>query len=116
MALVQASLWQSLQFGDKDAFRDFLGQHGLWHDQLDAILRQRGGPPYSSFPLGDGPLGDGGDWHLTHQDRHEGAASSLGLSAPTDFTAYDLNRRDDFSTWIWIHAQEHIRLAQAAGL
>lgn len=115
-ALVQPLLWQALPYADKDAFVDFLGSHALWHTALDQLLRAAGAAPYASLPLGDGPIDEGGDWHQVHQAIHAGEASGLALAGPPDFTAYDLNRRDDFATWTWTHAQEHQRLAAAAGL
>jgi hypothetical protein len=114
--LIQPSLWQSLQYGDQDAFVDFLGGHELWHRQVDVLIRSAGAAPYPSLPLGDGPIGDGGDWHLVHQVIHRGEAAGLALSEPPDFTAYDLNERDQFASWTWLHAQEHQRLMVAAGL
>ena len=51
-----------------------------------------------------------------HQAIHVGEASGLALSGPADFTAYDLNHRDEFASWTWLHAAEHIRLAVAAGI
>ena len=115
--LVQPQLWASLQFGDKDAFTDFLGGHWLWHVALDQLLRAAGAAPYPTLSLGDGPVGnDAGDWHLVHQAMHVGEAAGLALSAPPDFTGYDLNHQDDFATWTWTHAAEHQRLWVAAGL
>ena len=113
MPLVDPQSWQVLPFGDRNAFVDFLGQHGLWHEQFNAMVRRLGGPPFPTMPLGDGPVEEGGDWHLAHQAVHEGSASGLGLSAPPDFTAYDLNHADEFSTYMWAHAAEHLRLRDA---
>lgn len=106
--------WKSLAFGDKDAFVDFLGQHELWHRAVDKVVRAQGGAPFPQLPLGDGPVDDGGDWHLSHQATHVGEAVGLALSGPPDFTAYDLNKRDDFATWTWTHAQECARILVAA--
>src|ERR1700693_773377 len=114
--LFQARLWQSLPFADKDAFVDFLGQHALWHSDVDHLIRSAGAAPYPSLPLGDGPIEDGADWHEVHQAMHEGEAAGLALSGPPDFTAYDLNKRDEFASYVWLHAAEHQRLASAAGL
>lgn len=112
----QPQLWQSLPFRDHNAFVDFLGQHALWHTDLDHLIRTAGGAPYASLPLGDGPTEDGADWHQVHQLIHVGEASGLALAGPPDFTGYDLNQRDQFASWTWLHAQEHIRLLVAAGL
>lgn len=115
-SLPQPTLWQSLQFGDKNAFVDFLGQHALWHVAMDHTIRAGLGAPFPSLPLGDGPIDDGDDWHAAHQAMHEGEASGLALAGPPDFTAYDLNKRDDFATWTWLHALEHVRTGTAAGI
>ncbi len=112
--LPRPGLWQSLPFNDKDALTDFMGAHALWHTALDKVVRAGGGAAYPSRNLGDGPVGDGGDWHLVHQTMHEGAAAGLGLSESPDFSSYDLTHRDDFATWTWLHAAEHIRLGAAA--
>ena len=114
--LPQPELWKSLPYQDKDAFVDFLGQHGLWHAALDHLVRAASAAPFPALPLGDGPIDDGDDWHQAHQAMHEGEAAGLALSAPPDFTAYNLNQRDQFSTWAWLHAGEHQRLAAAAGV
>ena len=116
-SIIQPQLWQSLPFGDKDAFVDFLGTHALWHAALDHRIRSQGAPPFPTLPLGDGPVaGSEADWHLAHQAVHDGEASGLGLSGSPEFTAYDLDKRDEFASWTWLHAQEHIRLFVAAGL
>ncbi len=116
-APVQPQLWQSLPWGDKDAFVDFLGAHQLWHTDLDYRVRLFGGAPYPSLPLGDGPVGeDEADWHLVHQAIHDGEAAGLGLSPSPDFTAYDLDKRGEFASWSWLHGAEHIRLLAAVGV
>ena len=112
--LPRPEMWQSLPFGDRDAFTDFLGQHALWHIALDKQLRVAGGASYPSPPLGDGPGDESGDWHIFHDQVHAGEAAALGLSAPASFASYDLDHRDDFATWTWLHGAECIRLAQAA--
>ena len=115
--LPQPTLWQSLPFGDRDAFTDFLGQHALWHFALDQQLRAKvGAKAYPSLSLGDGPIDDGSDWHLSHQAMHDGEASNLALSASPSFTSYDLNKKDDFAAWTWLHSNEHRRLATSAGI
>ena len=114
--LPQPQLWQSLPWADRNAFVDFLGAHALWHAALDHLVRAAGAAPYPALPLGDGPIDDGADWHLVHQAMHEGEAAGLALAAPPDFTAYDLNHRDEFATWTWTHAAEHLRLGVAAGI
>ncbi len=116
-SLPQPIAWQSLPFGDKSAFIDWLGQHDLWHRALDHQLAAQGVKPYPSLSLGDGPGDENSDdWHATHQTMHDGEAGGLGLSGSADFSSYNLNDRDEFATWTFLHAQEHERLASAAGI
>jgi hypothetical protein len=116
MSVVSPALWKSLQFGDQNAFVDWLGHHDLWHIALDDVVRRMGGAPYPTLPLGDGPIGDGAsDWHFAHQRRHEGLCSGLAIPGPPDFTAYDLNQRDDFNTYTWLHAVESERVMSVLG-
>jgi hypothetical protein len=139
MPVVDPHAWEHLQFREANAFVDFLGQHALWHHALDVRVRQLGGVPYPSLPLGDGGSAlsllapearDALDeeqswerlhalqasWHTVHQQAHDGAAGALILAEPPDLESYDLTEGDQFVTWIFIHAQEHIRLRVASGL
>jgi hypothetical protein len=113
MPVVDPHSWEVLAFGDASAFTDFLGAHALWHRALDVVLRAAGGAPYPTLPLGDGGADE---WHTAHQNTHVGEAAALTIAAPPDFQSYDLKRPDDFQTWTYLHAQEHVRLRQAAGL
>ena len=114
---------------------DFLGRHDLWHRALDVQIRSLGGAPYGTLPLGDGVWTPGGllwqvpeeiegrlrfypgpEWHAAHQARHDDSASALVISGSPDFASYELEDADEFATWAFLHAQEHIRLRQAAGI
>ena len=113
MPVADPHAWAVLQFGDQNAWLDFLGQHALWHRALDVAVRALGGVAYPSLPLGDG----GGDaWHEAHQQAHEGAAASLVIASPIDFRSYDLTDPEAFPTWTYLHAQEHIRLRGVVGI
>ena len=108
--------WAVLIFGDQNALVDFLGAHDLSHVALDRTIRAAGGAPYPHLPLGNGPTGDGADWMEAHQAAHAGAASSLGIAAAPDLRSYTLNDPEQFASWTWLHAQEHVRINDAAGL
>lgn len=133
MPVVDPYAWARLIFDDRNAWTDFLGAHSLWHTALDAVVRRAGGAPYATLPLGIAPrsvwlLGEpteppaagafypDGDWHEAHQARHEGEAVSLGIASPPDFRSYELSDADEFATWAFLHALEHVRLQGAAGL
>jgi|SRR5882724_11798349 len=125
-------LWSRLTHGDETSFLDFIGTHDLQHGAFDTLIRRLGGAPYATLPLGIAPrsvwlLGEpdtpvafpfypDDDWMQAHQVRHEGAASSLLIAAPPDFTAYDLQDPDEFATWTYLHALEHTRLRQSLGI
>lgn len=127
MPLVDPLSWSILLHDDVNSWRDFLGAHGLWHAQFDAHVRRvLQTEPYPSLSLGDGGKGpwtaDEEDiyppdsWHDAHQAVHDGAANALGLFAPLDFRAYDLRGAEEFATYTYLHALEHARLRQGAGL
>lgn len=114
MPIADPLSWSVMGFGDKTAWLDFLGAHALWHRSVDTYLRQHlGADPYPTLPLGDG---GGAEWHEAHQLTHVGEANALLIPAPPDFRSYDLEDREQFATWTFIHAQECVRLRLAAGL
>lgn len=113
MTVVDPDSWKQLVFGDETAWIDFLGTHDFWHRQLAAVITTQ---PVMVMPLGDGPAGEGADWHRVHQEMHVSAAAKLGIAGPPDFQSYDLSDPAQFASWTWQHAQEHIRLRQAAGI
>ncbi len=111
--MMDPKLWQSLPFRDTTAWIDFLGQHSRWHQVLAQSIFAKNGKMYRIYPLGDG---GGQEWHLAHQDEHIGAANALGLAAPPDFSSYNLSDPTEFASWVWLHAEEHIRLRTPAGI
>jgi len=124
--------WSRLTHGDRSAWEDFAGHHALQHRQFDDAIRRAGGVPYAALPLGLTPrstwlLGSESpptefayypdeDWLQAHQQTHEGEAGSLLIAPPADFTAYDFTNPDDFATFAWLHALEHVRIRNAIGI
>lgn len=106
--------WEVLPFGDLTAFMDFLGSHDLvWRSLNQQIRVNLAKPTYPVLPLGDYT---GAEWHDADQLVHEGACTALGIPLPPDFRSYDLTDKDQFASWTWLHAQDMVRIAQAAGL
>lgn len=58
----------------------------------------------------------GDEWMLALQASHQGASTALLIAAPPDLTAYDLTDPDQFTTFVYLLAQDDVRLRQAAGL
>ena len=114
MPIADPRSWEVLQFGDETAFVDFLGAHELQHRAFDQQIRQiLLLPTYPVLPLGDytGP-----EWHDAHQLVHDGEATSLGIAAAPDFRSYDFADPDQWASYHWLHAQEHVRIREAAAL
>jgi len=106
--------WLALAFGDETSWIDFLGSHELWDRSFDEHVRVRlAASPYPSPPLGDG---GGAEWDEAHQLWHVGAAQAAVLPTPIDFRSYDRKNKDQFASWCFLHAQEHVRLQRAVGL
>ena len=113
MPFVDPRGWAFLSFGDENAWTDFLGSHALWHIAFDRVVRGLGAGAYAVLPLGDG---GGAEWDEAHQLVHNGVAAALGLTAAPDFRSYDRSDADQFATFSFLHAQEHVRLREAAGV
>lgn len=114
MSIVDPRGWQMLPFKDETAFIDFIGSHELQHRAFNDYIRQvLAGPTYPVLPLGDF---SGDDWHQAHQLVHDGTAFSLGIDASPDFRSYDFSDADQWASYHWLHALEHVRIREAAGL
>ena len=113
MAIVDPRSWSVMIFGDEGAWLDFLGAHELQHRAFAFSIRAAGGLSYPLLPLGDG---GGAEWHEAHQLVHQGETTSLGIAEPPDFRGYELSDPDQFSTYTYLHALEHVRVRQAIPL
>lgn len=113
MPILDPRTWEVLPFGDETSFIDFLGHHELQHREFASVIRAAGKASYPLLPLGDG---GGTEWHQAHQLVHEGETTSLGIASPTDFTAYDLDDPNDFATWTFLHAQQHVTIRTQLGI
>jgi hypothetical protein len=118
--LISPLLWQTVPFADVDAWSDFLGQHALWHEALGKAT----GTAYHPLDLqiqGSGPNAETAQ-KLTraglglNQQMHHDIADALGVSRSGDLVSYTLSDRDQFVGWSWVHALDHERLRQLAGL
>lgn len=134
MPIVDPHSWEVLPFGDQTGFIDFLGQHELQHREFASVIRAGGFRSYPLLPLGDGgdpaplrivpsedflfPFGEdrGDTWHQAHQLVHQGETTSLLIAAPSDFTSYDLSDPNDFATWAFLHALQHVTIRKVLGL
>lgn len=138
MPIFDPESWKRLLHGDQSTWEDFGGHHALQHIQFDKALRALGGPAYPVLPLGSptrttflgDPLEDEDDpeqarlvrlypdaaWHDAHQMSHDGAYGSLLLGVAPDFRSYDLVDPDQFASWSFLHAADHVLLRQAIGL
>jgi hypothetical protein len=110
--VVDPILWASLPFRNRTAFLDFLGDHAIWHHVTADVIFRDTGTAYKTFPLG----GYGAGWHRAHQQEHQQIHLALGLAPPPDMENYSLAEEGPFTTWSYIHAQDHRLIRAAAGI
>jgi hypothetical protein len=99
------NLWETVPFGDADAFDDWNLQHWLTHV---ALATKTGTPlvPLDSLRKDTFP----------HAQLHQALAVKLGIPSTYDFAGYDLNDQNSYYEFQLSHAAAHATLAQAAGL
>jgi hypothetical protein len=100
--LIPPELWQGLPFGHPEALLDFLGTHNDWHRALATAFS---GVPDRRFDDLVGNLDP-------HNEHHQVLAKAMSLSAPDDFSRYDLSQRQGWVLFQQVHALEHVRLRQ----
>ena len=98
-------LWETVPFGDPDAFTDWLLPHWLAHI---AVAEKTG----TSLV----PLDDLRKESFAHAQMHKDQAAKLGLPVTFDFAGYDLSDKSSFYDFMLSHATAHGQLNQAAGL
>jgi hypothetical protein len=105
LSLLPPVLWESVPFGDPDAFLDWNLQHWLAHI---ALAKKTNTPTYLLDSLQD----DSFPHALMHQD------VSLALQIPLgfDFAGYDLKDRESYEFFMLANAAHHQQLNAAAGL
>lgn len=111
--MIDPIVWAALPFKNPTAWTDFVGTFGLWHRCLSPVIFTRTGKTYRTYPLGDGGATE---WLQAHQQEDAGACAALGIAGPPDMRSFDLSRADDFASWTFIVANEHRRIAAAAGM
>lgn len=111
--MIAPQMWSNLPFGNRTAWRDFVGTHWLWHRAVAEQVRRTTGIGYRVYPIGDGY---GSAWLDAVQQTYTNAAAALGLSPPGDLRSYDLSRAEDFASWTFLLSNEAERIRQAAGV
>lgn len=103
--MISPLLWQSVSHGDETAWLDFMGQHEQTHRVLAATSR-------TLIRTLDDMLKD-----LTpHGALHDALADRYGIGRVGDWTSYDLREPEAFYSFMALHAQDHVRIARAAGV
>lgn len=110
--MIDPFIWNAVPFGDRNAFLDFEGQHQLWSQAVADHLNVAG-TPFQSLVLWNLMTPDG---RQAHQQWHINANHAVGILGPGDLVSYDLRNKDEFASWVFLHAQESARLRVAAGV
>lgn len=98
-------LWQSVPFGDKDAFLDWQMQHFLHHQ---ALAVKTSTPWFGLDDLRQDTFG--------HALIHHRLSASVGIADIWNFAGYDLNDRASYDDFMLSHSQAHQALQSSAGL
>lgn len=105
LQLLPVTLWQTVPFGDPDAFLDWNLPHFLAHMELAKKT-------FTEWMLLDTLREDPFPHALLHRD----LSAKLGKEVNLDFAGYDLNDRDSYYQFMTAHAAHHSELASAVGL
>jgi hypothetical protein len=103
--LLPPTLWQSVPFKDRDAWNDWLGHHGIWHQ----IMGQKTKTPVLLFD-------DLRRENQRHAEIHDQLADALAIPRSYDLSSFDLSDRASYYSFMLTHALDSQRLQQAAGL
>lgn len=98
-------LFQSVPWGDSDAFLDFLGVEMQWHLALARATKTR-----------LVTLDDLRHNLKPHAQMHDDLATALNLAKASDLVSADLTKREDFEGWMETNALDLDRLRKAANL
>jgi hypothetical protein len=102
------------EFGDHDAFTDFLCQNEIAHFTFARVLSEKLNQIISTpAPAGDPMHSE--NWLLDHWQRHVDECQNLGISVP-DLFSYDLKQEGDFYDWMDLHSSLHTLQNAALGI
>lgn len=100
--LMSPLLFQSVPFGDPDAWDDFHGVHEAWHREL-AVLT-------GTFVVAMDDLRTN---MTTHRMMHDALADALGLARASDLDNFDMNDRDSYYGFQQTNGLDHQRFRVA---
>jgi hypothetical protein len=105
--LIAPLIWQGIPFDDPDSWSDFLGYHGSWHKVIAETLGN--GMRWMNFD-------DLRNQGTMHQTIHDQIADRLGIPRGGDIASANLNAKDEFVNWQFVHALDHQRFRLVMGL
>lgn len=103
-------------FNDIKGMQQFSFSNADLHTRQNAAILAQYGVDLSSYVLDPIPLETAlPNWLQTHQEIHNQVNQVLGI-AGNDLTDVDFSKPDQVSSWIWLHAQEHLQASNKLGL
>jgi hypothetical protein len=112
--LISPLLWQSIPFTPEnertkgyDAWTDFLGFHDQWHRVIAVTLGQG-----SRWVVLDDLKAQG----TVHQAMHDLIADTLKIPRGGDIASANLENKDEFTNWQFVHALDHQRFRLVLGI
>lgn len=104
-SLISPLSFQSVPFGDPDAWLSFLRDHDMWHTELAKQTQSR-------IVL----LDDLRSNLEPHALMHDELATAYNVSPVGDLISFDLNDEGSFQSWTYLHSLDHQRFQAASGL
>ena len=108
--LISPLLWQGVPYDDPDSWSDFLGYHDQWHLAIARALPN--GSPGSRWQTLDDLKSQG----TSHQDMHDAIADTLGIPRGGDISSANLENKDEYVNWQYVHALDHQRFRLVMGI
>lgn len=127
--------YTQIAFGDAQGLAQFFFAHRLNHIQIDhqIIVNQLGSPANSTIDsqealnawiqqmtkpdeINDKAVSLFFDWLQWHDNLHQAEYDAFALGDSPSISQFDPRKPDDFYNWMYLHAQMHETLNQAAGI
>ncbi len=84
------------------------------HELAIAAIRRKTGVVLPTYPLDPIPENDFPSWLYSHQAMHNSINAALGVQG-NDLSDVDPQKLDQLTTWIRLHATEHLKWGKILG-
>jgi hypothetical protein len=103
-------------FNDPEGFTDFLGQHELAHQQIEAFMLKAGLAPIG-YDISSNPR-ENENWAADHYQLHVNEFNLLNLGADNlpDLSVVNFDDEAQYNDWMQLHSAVHDYVNAALGI